>query len=59
MKIQAIWYDMDRRIKEIMDITREWLDCKKVGSITINFFKGGISNIVIKHSIKLGETESS
>lgn len=40
-------------LKQLMDIIREWVDSRKTGSITINFFKGGIANLIKKESIKL------
>lgn len=40
-------------LKELMDIIRQWIDSKKTGSIQINFFKGGIANLIKKESVKL------
>lgn len=40
---------MDR----LVALIREWIEQKKVGKITINFFKGGITNINIEESKKL------
>lgn len=49
---------MDNLYK-LHSIIKEWLDKKYVGSLTINFFKGGISNILIHRSIKLEELKST
>ena len=38
--------------KWVIDIIEAWIVNKKTGSITINFFQGGISNIVKSESIK-------
>ena len=40
-------------MKELFNLIKEWVKTNKVGSITINFFKGGISNVELKESIKL------
>jgi len=46
-------------LNKLNQVIQEWLREKRVGSVTINFFKGGISNILIKQSIKLEELQSS
>ncbi len=38
---------------KLVALIREWIEQKKVGKITINFFKGGITNINIEESKKL------
>lgn len=43
-------------IKEIVRIVKDWIDLKKIGSIQINFFKGGISNVNLSESRKLSGT---
>lgn len=40
-------------MKELVGIIKEWIEQKKVGSITINFFKGGISSIDKRETLKL------
>ena len=40
-------------MKELIALIKEWIDNRKTGSITINFFKGGIANLIKKESIKL------
>jgi len=44
-------------LDELINIIKDWIDRKKTGSIQINFFKGGISNIIKQESEKLGETK--
>lgn len=41
------------QLKEIMEILKKWIESKKVGSVQINFFKGGISSIKFEETIKL------
>ena len=36
----------------VITLVTEWILGKKTGSITINFFKGGVTNIVKQESIK-------
>jgi hypothetical protein len=43
---------------KITYIIREWIEQKKVGKITINFFKGGITNVVIEESKKLEDIKT-
>ena len=43
-------------LKELIDIIRQWIESKKTGSIQINFFKGGVANLVKKESIKLTDS---
>jgi hypothetical protein len=38
--------------KDISKFVKEWLEAKKVGNITINFYKGGISSIKFEETIK-------
>lgn len=45
---------IDPRLKEVQRILAMWLDRRKVGSVTVNFFKGGISSIRFDETIKLG-----
>lgn len=33
-------------LQGIVDISRTWLLSKKIGSITFNFFRGGIANYI-------------
>ncbi len=40
-------------IDKIVLLIKDWNNKKKTGSITINYFKGGISNVEFKESIKL------
>jgi len=42
-------------VKELIDLISEWLEQKKVGSLTINFFKGGISSIDKRETLKLNK----
>ena len=46
--------DPAQQIEQVKSIIKEWIDSRKTGSIQINFFKGGIANLVKKESIKLG-----
>ncbi len=45
-------------IKNMHEKITNRLHEKKIGSITINFFKGGISNIELKESRKLKNDKS-
>ena len=38
---------------KIIALIKLWIEQKKVGKITINFFKGGITNINIEESKKI------
>lgn len=40
-------------LKELMDIIRQWIESRKVGSVTINFFKGGVSSVNFNETVKL------
>ena len=40
-------------MKELIALIKEWIETKKVGSITVNFFKGGISSVKKEETIKL------
>ena len=40
-------------MKSILKLIQEWIDKKKVGKITISFFKGGISHVKKEEVIKL------
>ena len=40
-------------MKELITLIKEWIETKKVGSLTINFFKGGISSVKKEETIKL------
>jgi hypothetical protein len=43
---------------KVIALLREWIEKKKVGKITINFFKGGITNITIEESKKLEDIKN-
>lgn len=43
----------DRGMDKLIALIRLWIEQKKVGKITINFFKGGITNINIEESKKI------
>jgi len=38
------------RLKKILEF---WIEKKKVGSITVNFFRGGISSVMLKETQKI------
>lgn len=40
-------------MEKIFTLIKLWIEQKKVGKITINFFKGGITNINIEESKKI------
>ena len=44
-------------MKELIVLIKEWIETKKVGSITINFFKGGISSVKKEETIKLSKQD--
>ena len=44
-------------MKELLKLIQEWLEKGKVGSITINFFKGGISSVNKNETIKLPKSD--
>jgi len=45
----------DNSREHLIAILDEWMEKKKVGSILINFFKGGIPNIIKNESQKLNK----
>ena len=45
------------RMKELIQLIKKWLQEKKVGNITINFFKGGISSVKLEETIKLSKQD--
>jgi len=45
---------IDPRLKEVHRVLASWLDRRKVGNVTVNFFKGGISSVKLEETIKLG-----
>ena len=40
---------------ELIKLIQKWIEDKKVGSLTINFFKGGVSSVKLEETIKLSE----
>ena len=40
-------------LDRVIEMIREWISKRKVGSITINFFKGGISSVKIEETIRV------
>ena len=36
-------------------LVKDWINKKKIGSIKINLFKGGITNVELKESIKIDD----
>jgi len=40
-------------VDKVIEIIRHWLRDRKVGSVTINFFKGGISSVKLEETIKV------
>jgi hypothetical protein len=48
-------------LEEVIKYISDWISGKKTGSIQINMFKGGISNITLTQSVKTqkeGEREN-
>ena len=45
-------------MKEIIELIKRWIEEKKVGNLTVNFFKGGISSIKLEETIKLNQLNS-
>ena len=45
-------------MNNLIALIKKWIEQKKTGSIQINFYKGGISNINLKESIKLDSSFS-
>lgn len=41
--------------REMIEIIKRWLIEKRIGSITINFYSGGITNYTVKQSKMLGD----
>lgn len=37
----------------IIGLSRQWFLTKKIGSITINFYKGGVANLIKNESVKI------
>jgi len=52
---------MDEKVEwqlgKIMVLIKEWVTRKKVGSIQVNLYQGGISNINLKESVKIEDKE--
>jgi hypothetical protein len=46
---------IDQTAENVKKIVIKWLVMGKVGNITINTFKGGVSSINLNQTIKLGE----
>ena len=46
---------VEGQLGKIMVLIREWVMQKKVGSIQVNLYQGGISNINLKESVKIEE----
>ena len=44
-------------LKYLLDLIREWIEKHKVGSLTINFFKGGVSSVKMEETVKLDVEE--
>lgn len=40
-------------LDKILAILKQWVVEKKVGSVTINFFKGGITTINLNETVKI------
>jgi len=36
-----------------VEIQKDWVAKKQTGAIEINFFQGGVTNMNLKHSVKL------
>ena len=45
--------DQDKSFEHLVYILNEWITQKKIGSIQVNFFKGGVPNIIKNESKKL------
>jgi len=45
----------DNSLDHLNHIINDWIESKKIGSIQINFFKGGIANIIKNESEKLNK----
>lgn len=41
------------QIDKVCKIMEEWVESRKVGHITVNFFKGGISSVNKNETIKI------
>ena len=41
------------QVRKLVELIYEWLEEGKVGSIQINFFGGGITNLNLSESLKL------
>ena len=40
-------------LQGIIEVSKQWMLSKRIGSITFNFFKGGIANFVKNESVKI------
>ena len=40
-------------LDKLVQLIQGWIEKDKVGSITVNFFKGGIANIIVQESVKI------
>lgn len=48
---------MTENIQSIVTMLNEWARKRKVGSIQVNFFKGGITTVNLNETVKLNENQ--
>lgn len=49
----------DEQVAMIVNLIKHWMATEKVGSIQINFFKGGITTVNLNETKKLNESLTS
>lgn len=42
-------------MNELIKLIKEWIDQKKTGSITVNFFKGGLASVKKEEVLKISK----
>jgi len=50
--------DITALLDKVVSIVKDWLIKRKVGSVTINFFKGGVSSVRFEETIKIADHEN-
>jgi hypothetical protein len=43
----------NKNLEQIIDLLKAWINNEEVGSVTINFFKGGISSVKLLQTLKM------
>ena len=46
-----------KQVDKVVILIKDWVNKKKTGSIKINYYKGGVSNVEFKESIKIEKND--